>query len=298
MNDDHHTHQDYDCHDEPAKDKAIKDSERQDQTTAQDQYTKPFLQQWRELCLDRKIESCIGLIGLTFAGILAWTAFYQLEAMKDQLTEMKNGSGDTKAIAESAKTQADSTKALATAAIDQVQQLAAGVQETKKLALATQDALSIAKDTERRQLRAYLVIGRMEILRFGVGNMAHVEGVIENIGQTPAHDAGWQSGINLFDLRAQPTFTYDDCTSLRKSSEYPRWSLGKNAAVEKDRRTVFTADEIKLVQDSTAAVYFHGRLCYLDIFEEEHLTDFCMYWKWENGRLGIGLRCPQSDKST
>ena len=113
MNHDHHAHQGDECHDQPAGNKKIKESQGEDQAKTPDQHAKPFLQQWCDLSLDRKIESCIGFVGLAFAGILAWTAWCQLDAMKDQLAEIKSGSEDTKTIAESAKAQAESTKVMA-----------------------------------------------------------------------------------------------------------------------------------------------------------------------------------------
>jgi hypothetical protein len=53
-----------------------------------------------QLSRDRKIESRIGAVGLMFAGILAGTAYYQLDAMQAQLDDIKNGHIDTKTISE------------------------------------------------------------------------------------------------------------------------------------------------------------------------------------------------------
>jgi hypothetical protein len=240
--------------------------------------------EWNSIPLDRKIELGFIFTGIVVAIIVMINGSNQLEqmatqttAMQGQLDEMITGREDTKDLVKASKSQAE---------------------ETKKLALAMQDSLAIAKDTEKRQLRAYVVIGRMDLHRFGVGNIPQIQGIIENIGQTPAHGAGWESGINIFEYKANPTFTYDRCSVIRRLPEYPQWAFGKTSPVDKERPTAFTVDEIKRVQDGRAAIYFHGRLCYLDIFEEEHFTDFCIYWKWESGRLGIGIHCPKSEKST
>lgn len=115
MKDDHRIKQSKERQDEPAGKETIKEPEREDQAKAQDQQATPLLKQWRELSLDRKIESGIGFVGLTFAGILAWTAYYQLDAMQSQLAEMKTGSEDTKTIAESTKAQTESAKVMAEA---------------------------------------------------------------------------------------------------------------------------------------------------------------------------------------
>jgi len=261
--------------------------------------------EWAATPLDRKVELLLILGGMMIAGVVLVNNGRQLEqmtaqteAMKGQLAEMKGGSADTKAIAESAKAQSDSTKALATAAIEQVKQLAAGVQETKRLATATAEALDVAKDTEKRQLRAYLVFGDMNVKHFGVGNKPIIKGFIENMGQTPAHDAGWISGINVNSLTAPTPSTWPDCDTITKSPHHPKWPIAKKAPVFKERQAAFTADEVQRIHNGDAAIYLVGRLCYRDIFEDSHFTDFCMYWKWEEGNLGVGVHCPKSEHAT
>jgi hypothetical protein len=61
-----------------------------------------------------------------------------------------------------------------------------------------------------------------------------------------------------------------------------KWFFGKMAYPEKDRNAPFTPDEVRLVKAGDSAVYFHGRVCYFDIFKEIRSTDFCIYWAWKN----------------
>jgi len=102
MNEENQTRQGNSCDDEPSLESIEKDSARQDQTSTHVAPSKSFLQQWRELSLDRKIESGIGVVGLTVAIVLAYTAVNQLDAMKEQtaamksqLDEMKSGGVET-----------------------------------------------------------------------------------------------------------------------------------------------------------------------------------------------------------
>jgi hypothetical protein len=131
-----------------------------------------------------------------------------------------------------------------------------------------------------------------DLQRFGIGDKAHIEVLFENMGLTPAHDAGWMTQVDVLDYTVGPTFSYLECSVVRNAPENPKWMVGKSKQLTKDWPTAFTADEVARVQAGKAAVYFHGRLCYLDIFEEERHSEFCVYWKWENGGLSF-RRCPK-----
>ena len=43
-----------------------------------------------------------------------------------------------------------------------------------------------ARDTDKRQLRAYVIVRSQELQKFGQGEVGHVQGIVENVGQTPA----------------------------------------------------------------------------------------------------------------
>lgn len=115
MNDDQHSNKEQGRDGKPACQNIAEDSARERQRNQHEQLSKPLLQKWRELGLDRKIESVVAVVGLIFAAVLSYTAIYQLSAMRDQLTEMKSGSEDTKIIAQSSKVQADAAIAATTA---------------------------------------------------------------------------------------------------------------------------------------------------------------------------------------
>lgn len=155
----------------------------------------------------------------------------------------------------------------------------------------------IAQDTEKRQLRAYIVEDGADLQGFGIGSKAQVEVLFVNMGQTPAHDAVWLSELAVLDYTGGQTFSPHECRLARNAPENPKWMVGKSKQFTKYWPTAFTAEEVARVQAGTAVIYFHGRFCYLDIFEEERHSDFCMYWKFENGRF-IMRRCPKGNSAS
>jgi hypothetical protein len=76
--------------------------------------------------------------------------------------------------------------------------------------------VSISRDTEIRQLRAYASITVNDpVNNFRIGQKAHVSGVPHNDGQTPAYDGQWSSGINVTsDPIAAAKFPYDPCQGI------------------------------------------------------------------------------------
>ncbi|HKW65460.1 MAG TPA: hypothetical protein VJN89_23115 [Candidatus Acidoferrum sp.] len=147
---------------------------------------------------------------IAITGIIGAVIFYyQLDAMKGQLAEMKSGSGDTHELAvaagkqaDAAKTQSENTiklavaaKKQADAAADQVKKLQAGVQETSRLASAAQDANGISKQAMENQTRPWIGIeGDPQLTSFritpaGILRMTF-DFVVRNYGQSPAILAG------------------------------------------------------------------------------------------------------------
>lgn len=153
----------------------------------------------------------------------------------------------------------------------------------------------LAKDTAKRQLRGYLVIGSNYIPKLGEGIQPFATTTIENIGQTPVFDGAWISGVNVMDYPLRQTILNDECSNVMNDPSAPKWMIGKSSNMEKWREIPFKASEVQAIHDGKAAIYFHGRICYRDIFKEVRHTDFCMFWKWENGSLGAGLACKEGN---
>ena len=167
----------------------------------------------------------------------------------------------------------------------------------------------IAKDTEKRQLRAYLSISvpLNALDNFGEGKTAHVKGIIENMGQTPAYKTTWMAGINVAENTPKIQFAYNDCNMIMSQVDVAEWLVAKQPAFpDKDRTVPFSKKEVDSIESGKAAIYFNGRVCYRDIFEEEQSIDFCIYWDWDRNKNRLhsnGTYCrhgngPPEKKST
>jgi hypothetical protein len=108
------------------------------------------------------------------------------------------------------------------------------------------------------------------------------------MGQTPAYKVKWQSGINVLRNTGTADIAYGDCSIITSSPEGSSGYLTRTPIYpDKDRPMPFSKGEIERIQAGMDAIYFSGRVCYRDIYDEAQLVDFCMYWAWDRskGRL-------------
>jgi hypothetical protein len=154
-----------------------------------------------------------------------------------------------------------------------------------------------ARDTAKRQLRAYVIVRSQELQKFGQGEVGHVQGIVENVGQTPVYNATWRSGINVAEYPMTGDIGYPNCRDIEKESSTPTWFFGRISYPDKDRDRPFTPDEVTRIQAGRAAAYFHGRFCYHDIFGELRRTDFCMFWAWSGSGLQQANYCPRGNEA-
>jgi hypothetical protein len=154
----------------------------------------------------------------------------------------------------------------------------------------------IAQDRARRQLRAYIVV-RPHMVTVQEGIMPRVQSIFENTGQTPAYSGGSISRLTVADYPLTKKLINDDCRTVMTNPKGNKWFVGKVSQPATVRETPFIPSEITAIKDGNAAVYFHGRVCYLDLFNESHRTNFCMYWKWQAGQMSPGLYCDQGNST-
>jgi hypothetical protein len=143
---------------------------------------------------------------------------------------------------------------------------------------ATRDLVHDAKDTSERQLRAYVILARnyKKIEDFELGKKPHIMTTIENVGQTPVYNGTWISGLNVLPNPLPGKFSYADCDIIMKQPDAKQWFFGKSADIDKERDREISAEEIKQLKEENYALFFHGRICYRDIFQKIRTTDFCM----------------------
>ncbi|MGH8070829.1 MAG: hypothetical protein ACRERE_37460 [Candidatus Entotheonellia bacterium] len=124
----------------------------------------------------------IALSGIAGTFIIGW----QLSVMRGQLEEMQRSSADTRALAESAKKQAENTERLASAAIEQVRHLEVSAKETHALAAATQDTLELARTNFAKDQRRIIWVSKMPDLNLTIGQQLKWDIPHANYGKSPA----------------------------------------------------------------------------------------------------------------
>jgi hypothetical protein len=172
--------------------------------------------------------------------------------------------------------------------------------EARRQANAAEDQILIAKDTEERQLRAYLIIGGFrKVENFEAKARPKVTVTLENVGQTPVYDATWLSGIQPLDYpftsEGPAPLSVPECSKTLKRSDIQHWFFGKNRDVTKEADDPLTEPEMDALKAGKSAIVFAGRVCYLDIFNKVRRIDFCLYWHWDNGRFGDANFCEKGN---
>lgn len=144
-----------------------------------------------------------------------------------------------------------------------------------------QDQLSIMRDTEVRQLRAYILPAGSSI-RVDAENIIHISLILKNFGQTPAYDlSGWVCIV--IDNYSDNDFKQDAPSRMLPIPSYiddsipPKSVLGPGSTRTKTLYTFcdtslptpmrpLTAPEFNGLKNSTKAIYLYGTAIYKDAF--------------------------------
>jgi hypothetical protein len=142
--------------------------------------------------------------------------------------------------------------------------------------------VQVTKDTEKRQLRAYVWIAPGEIEGFKVGQVPRIPVTIRNGGATPAYLTG-----TLLALRRESAPQPGQHVSLQ--TNFPPLqplSEGRGDFIFQDHTLTLLVpnlaplDQLTVdrVQQGEWAVYVFGRVNYKDVFDAVHFVEFCYYW--------------------
>ena len=163
----------------------------------------------------------------------------------------------------------------------------------------------VAKDTEIRQLRAYLSVAHGPIQ--ATDSDVAVDILIFHAGGTPAYrirlDAMIEVGSYLLN---QTKLTNPDVPPGTRIG-IPRYQYAAlysgSAPIKQAIKMAQPASEaIRLVKNSDYlrgqiyAYYMHGRVRYMDIFNAEHAYDFCFVFRGNLGFEGSEEGCEQYNK--
>jgi hypothetical protein len=135
----------------------------------------------------------------------------------------------------------------------------------------------VARDTEKRQLRAYVSIKAVGEMTFVPGVVPHSDLMIKNFGSTPAIKVKQRSTIEKMSypllgnlhMADTPTLDGDSTLTIFPTEEFPATTRSK---------IPFTKDEIDAISngvDSGHRFYIFANLTYIDIFGKPHWTHFC-----------------------
>lgn len=129
----------------------------------------------------------------------------------------------------------------------------------------------IARDTSKRQLRAYLTVAKAEIEGFGEGGVLVYTLRAENSGQTPAHGVTWTNWIKMIELPEKE----DDFI------EPPGDTPQSNSVVGSGKPLLCTAIWAKLdvgtydkLMRKEKAVFLFGHIVYQDVFGDKRETQY------------------------
>jgi hypothetical protein len=157
-------------------------------------------------------------------------------------------------------------------------QAARAVGEAQRSADAAQALVATAKETEQRQLRAYVGVIPGEAENFG-GDDFKIKLTRKNYGQTPAYDVGFsQVYVDVLPPNALIVSKNIDCAkpnfpglvTMFPTTELP-WTVNDT--------TKFSQDKINAVRKGDAVLYWYGNICYHDVFGSPHYTNFCWMYK-------------------
>lgn len=159
--------------------------------------------------------------------------------------------------------------------------------------------LSVIRDQEKRQLRAYVLVDQSSIL-VDESNYVHPRIQIKNGGLTPAYKvAGWgclvvgrfRVGDGVINTETDlPTGEPEDQSSIPKSIIGPGGTKIKTSFTFCDTKPFtyrpLTSEERVRLRSSTAAIYMYGEETYIDAFGDAR---FLRYRFLSNDRLGNGV---------
>ncbi len=154
--------------------------------------------------------------------------------------------------------------------------------QTKRQAEAAETQIGVAKDTEQRQLRAYIGVvppaDNQVINSFFPPIAPDVRLTPKNFGVTPAYKAQHHTGMGIYPYPIPKDFAYPLETPITPPNPitiYPG-ALDIAGIIAQSRRPL-TQEEIASIQTGrTMRLYVWGTITYEDVLGSRHFTNFCI----------------------
>ena len=136
-------------------------------------------------------------------------------------------------------------------------------------------ALCIQRDTEQRQLRAYVSVLTAEIQNLSEGEMVTAVIKIKNFGQTPAYKFRHWQRIIIDKYPFPGRIPYEPDDGIHPSSPLSPGDDSNGIAIFDV--SPMNQTTINALKAGTNALYVVGTIKYDDIFGTNHTTIFCLY---------------------
>jgi hypothetical protein len=142
---------------------------------------------------------------------------------------------------------------------------------------ASQDQLATMKDTEIRQLRAYLHVSRASVTYVEVVNgplKVAVTPTYKIFGQTPAGGVipRWNLDVQPFPMNDKFPFNMGTFPAPTTTIDAP----GEERITD-TKELLLSADDIAKINAGTHRLYIYGTILYVDIFKFSRYTNFCFH---------------------
>lgn len=149
--------------------------------------------------------------------------------------------------------------------------------EAGRAAKAAAASNTIARETAKRELRAYINVAQVRV--DGLEGNARFCLEYKNCGQTPAYDIRGWNGLELRDAERIKTFE-----STGNDAGLGVLGPGNSAYFIKPAPRRLVMKEFDMLRAGDAAIYLWGEISYRDIFGERHTTRFRYFI---GGRHGV-----------
>ena len=135
----------------------------------------------------------------------------------------------------------------------------------------------VTRDTERRQLRAYIAVDIPDHALSPPINQPTLHLNIRNTGQTPALRVEHVTGIDIrpYPLPRDNDFSIGPVTTLPEPVTVFPGNLAVFGISEIPKRPFTPAQSTEVQIGNTKRLYIWGTVNYSDVFENSHYTNFC-----------------------
>jgi len=162
-----------------------------------------------------------------------------------------------------------------------------------RAARAAERSVSIADDTAKRQLRAYVHIRDARVLNFGNNEPIKISASVHNFGNTPAYSAEISTS---FCTGSDPQ-SGDHFVSAREPDKRNRATIppGSSTIMTIEFPKTLDASEIDNLRNGKLAIWFFGEVRYRDAFDEVRLSRYRVKYGGDTGCAPSGLMTTEPD---